>query len=144
MILEIEPGTFSANKPTFWSPGGRLVCHEANNSVPSLLQLAARSVCRSNRCISPVVKGVCQPPMESDRQGAGSNSGATSQGRLDSTRLESATLVPHASRNADRLPEAEDGTDIQPTPILNHAQSSRMAHQIQRPASFRGRYNTPP
>ena len=51
-----------------WGPTeSKPFCYPPINLVPTLLQLVARSICRSNRCISPDMdahEGVCQHTME--------------------------------------------------------------------------------
>ena len=51
---------------------GGFVCLQTDTSVPSLLQLVARSLYTSNRCLPAGLvsnERLCQPSMESDRQG---------------------------------------------------------------------------
>ena len=52
--LEIRSGNIYENQPEIRSTGSGHVCIEANQSVPSLFQLAARSICRGDRCVPPL------------------------------------------------------------------------------------------
>ena len=80
------------------STGSGSLCDSSVCPVPTLLQLAARSICRSNRRISPSVdphQGVCQPTMESDRPDTFSGRDSTSQHSAGSTSVEIPTMVSH-------------------------------------------------
>ena len=59
--LEIESSHIPKDRPHLWPTGDRSICHKINNSVPLLLQLAARSLCSVNRCISPDLRGYANP-----------------------------------------------------------------------------------
>ena len=65
--LEAESADLSPNRQALWTTGSRLVRVPANQSVPTLLQLAARSICRGFRCIPAGLvncEGFCQPSVE--------------------------------------------------------------------------------
>ena len=65
--LEAEPNYLSQDQSTMGPTGSGPLCFPPVNPVPTLLQLAARSICRSNRCVSPDMdthEGICQPTME--------------------------------------------------------------------------------
>ena len=75
------------------------VCHSTDHSVPSLFQLAARSLCISNRCFSAGLvtdKGLCQPTMEYDRSCPIPSTDAADTNCLSGTSLEDTTVVPPA------------------------------------------------
>ena len=64
--IRLETGLFrfSENQQEVWSSGSGLVCKQINQPVPSLLQLVARSIRRSNRRLSPGLDNserFCQP-----------------------------------------------------------------------------------
>ena len=63
------------------------VCNQINQPVPSLLQLVARSICRSNRSLSPGLDNserFCQPTLEPSTESANKNT--ESRGRSNSGR----------------------------------------------------------
>ena len=66
--LETESDNLSQDPSTLGPTGSGPICFLAIHPVLTLLQLAARSICRSSRCIPPDVdthEGVCQPTLES-------------------------------------------------------------------------------
>ena len=69
--------------------------------LPTLLQLAVRSLCSSNRCLSARVDShevLCQSPME---PGGTVSTIPTGSSDVNSPRLEDATMVPNASELVD-------------------------------------------
>ena len=63
--LEIGSENITKNQQAIRAAGSGLVCIEADPPVPSLFQLAARSICRSHRCFPARLdetERVCQPP----------------------------------------------------------------------------------
>ena len=71
--LETEPCHITKDRPDIWSTGDSPIHLQADNPVPTLLQLAARSVCISHRCLPADLdrpEGVCQPSLEPHRQGS--------------------------------------------------------------------------
>ena len=65
--LETESADLSPNRQALWTTGSGLVCVPAKQPVPTLLQLAARSICRGCRCLPAGLvncEGICQPSME--------------------------------------------------------------------------------
>ena len=51
--LEVESCDIPGNQQSLWAPRYGPVCIQTVHPVPTLLQLAARSLCAGNRCISP-------------------------------------------------------------------------------------------
>jgi len=95
---KLSPLIFPRIQETF-GPSSGPDCNSSVCPVPSLLQLAARSVSRSDRCVPPSVdshQGVCQSFMELNRQDTGSSTNSTSQHSAGSTSVEVSTMVPHA------------------------------------------------
>ena len=89
--------------------------------MSTLFQLATRSLCISNRCLSPRLvntERVCQPSLEPNRPCPGKGSVPTSQDTCSSssTSMES-TKVPNPFGNADRLfvPTTAAGNHSTPT-----------------------------
>ena len=101
--LETEPLCLSPDRQALWTTDGGPVCIQTNQSVPTLLQLAARPICRGRRCLPAGLvdsEGVCQPSVESHTSGI--KPGADSRGRpsCSDAPLESSTLVRSAPINA--------------------------------------------
>ena len=89
------------------SSGSRHVCLSPNHSVPSLFQLATRSVCSGNRCISAGLVSdprVCQPTLEYDRSGSVPGTDTEGMHCSGGTSVENTTMVPTASENASHIP----------------------------------------
>ena len=103
--LEAEPLNISQDSENLWPTGSGSLC----NSV-CLLQLAARSIYRSNRCISPSVdshQGICQPTLEPGRQDTSPGADPTSHHSASGTSVEIPTLVPYTSTHVGRLPQTD-------------------------------------
>ena len=63
--LGVESSHIQTNQLTLQSIGSGPFCHQTHYTAPSLFQLAARSLCLSNRCISTGLvswKGYANPP----------------------------------------------------------------------------------
>ena len=74
--LELEPSAVPEDGPIIWPNRSRSVCIQEYSTVPSLLQLAARSLCSRNRCIPPglVTHKSCEPSKVPNRQGSSTGS----------------------------------------------------------------------
>ena len=82
----------------------RFVCLTSDSSVPSLFQLAARSLCSGDRCLSTGLvsdQRVCQPPLESDRSGSVQSTDGTDPHYSSGTSLEDAAMVPPVTANVN-------------------------------------------
>ena len=69
---------------------------ETNQSVPLLLQLVDRSICRGSGCLSPgldIWEGVHQSSLESNQTGAHENPGTRSGHNSSSASVEGTTTV---------------------------------------------------
>ena len=69
--LEAKSLYFSQDSEDFQPTGSGPLCNSPVCPVPTLLQLVARSICRSNKCVSPSVdphQGVRQRTLEPGRQ----------------------------------------------------------------------------
>ena len=89
-------------------PEGGPVCVQAYTPVPSLFQLAARSLHRGNRCIPSglvITEGVCQPllQLEPSIQCSGEDTGTGSQHYFSRSSVEEATVVSPSASNAGRF-----------------------------------------
>ena len=105
--LETEPDPVQENCQSLWSNTSRPICIPPDCTVPSLFQLAARSLCSSNRCFSAGLvsdTGICQSSVESNRASPVTGSGATGLYHSGGTSLEDTTLVPTTSRYAEGIP----------------------------------------
>ena len=110
-ILEAEPFHFLQDSEDLRPTGSGSLCNSPVFPVPTLLQLAARSICRSNRCISPSLdphQGVCQPSLESSRQDTHPVVNSTSYHCAGGSSVEGTTMVPCSPTHANRLPETNN------------------------------------
>uniref|UniRef100_A0A1X7TG64 Uncharacterized protein n=1 Tax=Amphimedon queenslandica TaxID=400682 RepID=A0A1X7TG64_AMPQE len=87
-----KPVDFSTGNGSFPLPGGGLVCNSSDLQTPPppLLQLETRSPSRSNGCLSPGLETgerICQPTLESHREGTGKNRGAADRSNPDSSNM---------------------------------------------------------
>ena len=87
-------------------PGGGFVCVQTDTPVPSLFQLAARSLRGGDRCIPSglvITEGVCQPPLEPSIQCPGEDTDTGSQHHFGRSGVEDATVVSSSASNAGRF-----------------------------------------
>ena len=108
--LETQPSFVQKDRsPTGANTGGPVRIQDYQ-TVPSLLQLAARSLCSSNRCIPPGLvpqQGLCEPTMVSDRQSPITGSSPAGPGDTSGTSLEDAAMVSSVTRDVGRLPTGD-------------------------------------
>ena len=136
--LVTRPKHIQEDQPDTRSPGDRPVCDKADNTVQSLLQLAARSLCRSNRCFPTGLvpgEGLCQPTMVSGGEGSSSSTVTTSSHCTSGPGLEDTALVPHVTVNASTIPissEPDSRGHGRSTPANTRHTASRMEHLRQR------------
>ena len=93
-------------KQNLRTTGSGPICIKADQSVPSLLQLVARSICRGNRCISPGLEKherVCQPTTKPDIPCFDENTSSGSRGGAGGISVEGSTMVYPTTINAGRL-----------------------------------------
>ena len=113
--LEIGSSDFSGSQQTLWPTGSGPVRIQTYQPVPSLLQLVARSICRSNQCIPPGLEDnerFCQPTMELGAQGTEESTESGSRHNPNSPHMEDAAMVPSPVGNVSRLatPATQAGT----------------------------------
>ena len=136
--LETESSHLSQDRSTLGPTGSGPICFSDIYPVPTLLQLAARSICRSNRCIPPDVdshEGVCQPTLESCGQDIISDSDTTGGCCTHSSSLEITAVVSNPAIDADRLPPVNNNRqsrNVQSGPICDAPTASRMAYLRER------------
>ncbi|XP_065904039.1 uncharacterized protein [Dysidea avara] len=136
--LEAVPSAVPPNTANIWPTGSGPLCNPLVCSVPSLLQLAARSVCRSNRCISPSMdphQGICQSTLESGGQSTCPSTVSTSQPGVGSTSVEIPTMVPHTTIHVGGLPQTDNirnRNNGQQRQLTDAPTTSRMAHLRER------------
>ena len=135
---KLSPPIFHKIQENFWSTGSGSLCDSSVCPVPTLLQLAARSICRSNRRISPSVdphQGVCQPTMESDRPDTFSGPDSTSQHSAGSTSVEIPTMVSHTPIHVGGLSQTNNNRNRdngQQGQLTDAPTTSRMAYLRER------------
>ena len=101
--LAAESGDIQQDIAHFRSHRSGHVCITSDSSVPSLFQLAARSLCSSNRCIPAGLvsdQGVCKPAVEPDRSGSVQNTDGQGSHCLGGTSLEDTAMVPPTTADA--------------------------------------------
>ena len=136
--LEAEPFNISQDTEDFWPTGSGPLYDSPVYPVPSLLQLAARSICRRNSCISPSVdshQGVCQPTLEPGRQDTHPGTEPTSHHSAGGTSLEIPTVVPYSPTHADRLFQVDSNgirNNDQQGQFPDAPSTSHMAHLRER------------
>ena len=126
--LEAGSGDIQQDRPAVWTNRDRSICLQTDQPVQTLFQLAARSIRSSYRRIPTglvEVERVCEPSMESDRQGPVTNPVSECPGNSDSTSVGHPALVPnppgHASRPATPItPESVPTRDVPPTSRVEH------------------------
>ena len=103
--LEVEPCDIPGNQQPLWTPRHRPVCVQTVHPVPTLLQLAARSLCTGSRCLSPRLDShevLCESSMESGRPGSCTNAITTGLSGASGSCLEGSTMVPNTFEHVDR------------------------------------------
>ena len=89
--LETVSDHLSQDWSTLEPTGSGPICFLVINPVPTIFQLAPRSICRSNRCIPPDLythEGVCHSNLESNGQDFISDSDTAGRFSIDSSSLE--------------------------------------------------------
>ena len=130
--IRLETGSFcfSENQQEVWSSGSGPVCNQINQPVPLLLQLVARSICRSNRPLSPGLDNrerfwnLVQSANKNTESRGRSNSGSPSMEM--SAMVSPPTVI--TSRLATPATQAGHGNRISP----NNAPTSRVEHLRER------------
>ncbi len=112
--LETRLTSLSTNPSTLGPNGGGFVCLQTDNTVPSLFQLAARSIRSSNRCLPPSLdgaQGICKSTMEYGGTSVSTGSGSASIAGASSTSVEDPALVPNSTGDAGRCPTPDSPTE---------------------------------
>ena len=102
-----EPDPVEESCQFLWSNRSRPICIPPDCTVHSLFQLAARSLCSSDRCFSAGLvsdMGICQSSVESNRASPVTGSGETGLYYPGGTCMEDTTLVSTTSRYAEGIP----------------------------------------
>jgi len=85
--LEVEPHDIPGDQQPLWAYRRGPVCVQTVHPVPTLLQLPARSLCTSNRCLSPRLDShevLCQSSMEPGGTGSCSSTIPTGSSGVNS------------------------------------------------------------
>ena len=106
--LRLEAGSsyLSENQQEIQPTGSGPIRLQTDLSVPSLLQLAARSIGRSNRCLPAGLddsEGFCQPSMDPGSTGTDKDSASGDTCNFSDPSLEDTAMVPSASVNVGGL-----------------------------------------
>ena len=135
--IRLETGSFrfSENQQEVWFSGSGPVCNQINQPVPSLLQLVARSICRSNRRLSPGLDNserFCQPTLEPSTESASKNTESRGISNSGNPSMETSAMVSPptviTSRLATPATQAGHGNRVSP----NNAPTSRLEHLRER------------
>ena len=129
--METGPSNLCQNQQALWSSG---CCFQTHQSVPTLLQLATRSICRGHRCLYAGLvssEGVCQSPVEPGTPGAepGTNSGGRHS--PGNSLMEGPALVYSSPINAGGLatpPASTGAANTNGRGITKPTTSGRMEH----------------
>ena len=130
--LETESNHIQEDRQPDGSIRSRPLCLQTDSSVPSLLQLAARSFCTGNRCPGPGLdthQGLCEPTLGSHGACSVTHAVPTGSSSPAGTNLEDTTMVSSVAGDASGLPTSDStacSSDKQP--VGNHPPASRMAY----------------
>ena len=139
--LDAKPSNIPQDKPEAGTSGGGSVCQQADTSTASLCQLETRSNGHDHGCFYNELgraQSICQPPMEPDREGVGTNTLTTSRACTGSSGVEDTGVVPCATGDANThttLDPPEEGYDSGHTPReppRGNPTSSRVGYLRQR------------
>ena len=135
--LAVESSHFRQDCQGLGSDRDGSVCVTPDGSVPSLFQLAARSLCSGDRCLSAGLvsdQGLCQPTLESDRSGSIQSTDGPCPHYSGSTNLEDATLVPPvtANVNCSSTSDHSRSDNVEQRPGGPRPSASRMAYLRER------------
>ncbi len=129
---KLDSRVFQQIHQTLGPNGGGFVCLQTDNTVPSLFQLAARSICSGNRCLPPSLdgaQGICKSAMEFGGTSGSTGSGSASLAGASSTCVEDPALVPNSTGDAGRCPTPDSPTETSNKSLTDENPSaSRLAH----------------
>ena len=123
----LDRETFIKINELLWPDRNGPVCIQANQSVPSLFQLAARSLCRGNRCLPPgLVENtrLCQSSMKHDSSSHHESSITKSGCNPSDPSVEVPTMVCNSPNYDGRLATPTTNSTINPTEFS----TSRVEH----------------
>ncbi len=130
--LETRLTSLSTNPSTLGPNGGGFVCLQTDNTVPSLFQLAVRSICSGNRCLPPSLdgaQGICKSAMEFGGTSGSTGLGSASLAGASSTSVEDPSLVPNSTGDAGRCPTPDSPTETSDKSLTDeNPTASRLAH----------------
>ncbi len=139
--LETRLTSLSTNPSTLGPNGGGFVCLQTDNTVPSLFQLATRSICSGNRCLPPSLD-ICESAMEFGGTSGSTGSGSASLDGASSTGVVDPAVVPNSTGDDGRCPTPDSPTETSNKSLTDENPSaSRLAHtreKVQRSQAFEG------
>ena len=133
--LEAGSVNISDNQQDLWPNGSGPVCIQTDQPVPSLLQLAARSIRRGNRCLPAGLdngEGLCQPSIEPNTEGANESTVSGSRLNPGSPSVEDTTMVPPPTINVSGLATPATQAGHYNRVSTHNAPTSRLEHLKER------------
>ena len=118
--VRLEPGQghFLKNKRAIWPNRSGPICIQTDQSVPSLFQLAARSICRGDRCLPTglvINTRLCQSSVEYDTSSHHENTITESRCDPSNPNMEVSAMVCNPSLNDGRLATPTTNSTLSPT-----------------------------
>ena len=107
--LESPSRDIQEDQSAVGSTRGGLICVSSVESAPTLLQLEAGPISRSNRCLQPALgssEGICKSPVVLSRQSSLPGEEPASSNNSCGSGVEGTAMVSSSVANAIRLPEA--------------------------------------
>ena len=132
--LEAEPLDIPEDQQSLRSTRSGLVCFQTICPVPTLLQLAARSIYTSNLYLPSGLgkhEVLCKSPLELGGQSTDKSAGSSNSASTSRPCLEDITLVPNSNSHAHRSPSVDNSGTRDSGQRGSHAPTfsvSRMAH----------------
>ena len=135
--LATEPCPVQQDCQALGSNSNGPICISTDHSVPTLFQLAARSLRSGNKCLPAGLvsyTGLCQPTLEYDREGSVTGQNPTGMHCASGTSLEDTAMVPSAATHAGSS-TTSDSTQSDSTeqgPNESNPTTSRVAYLRER------------
>ena len=135
--LEAESSPVQEDYQSLWSNRSGPICISSDRTVPSLFQLAARSICSGNRCLPAGLvsdTGLCQPALEYDRTGPIPGPSTAGVHCSRGTSVEDTTMVPTSSAHAHctSLSDQTQTDNVESGPSESIPPASRVAYLRER------------
>ena len=135
--LEAESSPVQEDYQSLWSNRSGPICISSDRTVPSLFQLAARSICSGNRCLPAGLvsdTGLCQPTLEYDRTGPIPGPSTAGVHCSRGTSVEDTTMVPTSSAHAHctSLSDQTQTDNVESGPSESIPPASRVAYLRER------------